>query len=78
MVILNGTFQKHFILCAVTLGNLSHNLSRNFVASLQHKLHESYETLCSVTCPEMNLSRNIFVEAAVARIAINFYFSQQF
>ena len=75
---LNGTFQKHFILCSVTLGNLSCNLSGNFVESLQHKLHESYETLRSVTCPEMNLSRNIFVEATVAQSAINFYFSQRF
>ena len=39
----------------VTHGNLSCNLSRKFVASLQHKL---YETLPSVTCRQMNMSRN--------------------
>ena len=40
-----------------TLGNSACNLSRNFVTPLPHKLHQ---TLRSVTCPEMNLSRNGF------------------
>ena len=62
------------MLCAVTPGNLSGNLSHNFVASLQHNLHESYETFRCVTCHEMNLSHNVFAEVTVARSRIDFYF----
>ena len=58
---------------AVTLGNFSCNLSRNCVAPLQHKLHES---LPSVTCPDMNLSRNVFVAGTIAQSRPDFYFSQ--
>ena len=59
---------------AVTLGNFSSNLSRNFIASLRHKLPES---LPSVTCVEMNMSRNVFVVVTVARSRTDFYFSQR-
>ena len=48
---------------AVTPGNFSCNLSRNFVAALRHKLHES-------------LSRDIFVVVTVERSRTDFYFSQ--
>ena len=54
----------------VTLGNLSCNLSRNFIAPLQHKLHTS---LPSVTCPECN----VFVAVTVARSRTDFYFLQR-
>ena len=72
-------FYKHWFgagisKAAVTLGNFSCNLSRNFVAPLRHKLHGS---LRSVTCPEMNMSRNVFVAVTVARSRTNFYFSQR-
>ena len=59
---------------AVTLGNFSCNLSRNFVAPLRHKLHGS---LPSVTCPVMNMPRNVFVAVTVARSRTDFYFSQR-
>ena len=49
----------------VTLGNLSCNMSRNLVAALRHKLHES---LPIVTCSEMNLARNVFVAVTVAKM----------
>ena len=44
-------------------------LSRNFVAPLRHKLHGS---LRGVTCPEMNMSRNVFVAVTVARSRTEF------
>ena len=49
----------------VTLHNLSSDLSRNFVARLQHKFHE---TLRSVTCPEINLSRNVLLQSPLHEI----------
>ena len=62
--VLSRCYTRHF----------SCNLSRNFVAPLRHKLHGS---LPSVTCPEMNVSRNVFVAVTVARSRTNFYFSQR-
>ena len=41
---------------------------------LQYKLQEK---LPSVTCPEMNMPRNVFVSAIVARSGSRFYFSQR-
>ena len=57
---------------AVTLGNFSCNLSRNFVAPLLHKLPGS---LPSVTCPEMNMPRSVFVAVTVARSRTDPHFS---
>ena len=56
------------------MGNFPCNLSRNLVASLRHKLHES---LRSVTYPGMNMSCNVFLAVTVARSRTNFYFSQR-
>ena len=50
------------------------SLSRNYVAPLRHKLPESW---LSVTCPELKMSRNIFVAVIVARSRTDFYFSQR-
>ena len=56
---------------AVTLGNLSCNLSRNL---LRHRLHGS---LPGVTSPERNMSRIFFAVAIVARSRSQFYFVQR-
>ena len=59
---------------AVTLGNFSYNLSRNLVEPLRHKLHGS---LPSVTYPEINVSRNVFVAVTGARNRTDFYLWQR-
>ena len=51
-----------------------YNLSRNLVEPLRHKLHGS---LRSVTYPEINVSRNVFVAVTVARSRTDFYFWQR-
>ena len=56
------------------MGNYFCNLSRNLVAPLRSKLYAG--SLPGVTCPEINMSRNVFVAVTVPRSRTDFYFLQ--